>query len=167
MSVSKRRAEPRAKSLREEFEPDWRAIAKGFGEEFRAQRAKTPNVAARPAAQTEPAARDKEHDVKGPAMTSMSDANSFHVDEVRLVAASPNDRKQGLVGFVSFRLNHGLKIDGVTLRRSEAGMFVLAFPARVDGMGRQHAYVRPLSDGVRCALEGAVFTALGLEEATQ
>ena len=70
----------------------------------------------------------------------------------------------GVIGFVSCTVEDALKLDGITLRRTEEGRAVLGFPARRDAVGRQHFFVQPLDDRTRRDLERQVFRALGLEQ---
>ena len=84
------------------------------------------------------------------------------VRDVRYQAAPASDAHRGLLGFVSFRIGVGLRVDGVTLRRSREGRLVLSFPARRDRRGAEHPYLRPINDSTREAIEGQVFAALGL-----
>ncbi len=90
--------------------------------------------------------------------------NSFVVDEVRFKKAGRRERGSGLLAFISFRLNGCLRIDGVTLRRTDAGDWALSFPERRDRLGRSHQIVRPLDQQTRRKIEHQVFTQLGLEE---
>lgn len=55
-----------------------------------------------------------------------------------------------------------LRLDGVTLRLTEAGRHALSFPSRSDRNGNRHAYHRPVDDRSRRILEDAVFSALGI-----
>ena len=55
----------------------------------------------------------------------------------------------------------------LSLRRTQAGRLALSFPARRDGSGREHFYIRPIDDDARREIENAVFTALRLEEDTR
>ena len=86
------------------------------------------------------------------------------VADVRFTAASTEDVERGLFGWVSCLINGTLCLDGLAVRRTLDGRLVLSFPARTDGAGRQHFYVRPLDDCARREIEEAVFRALGLEQ---
>lgn len=68
----------------------------------------------------------------------------------------------GLIGWVSFRLEPGLIVDGVALRRSFDGDLVFSWPARKDGAGKLHHHVRPLDDESRQAVEGQLLYELRL-----
>ncbi len=60
------------------------------------------------------------------------------------------------------RLNGMLQLDGIAVRKTQEGRFVLSFPARKDGAGNQHHYLRPIGDEVREEIEYQIFSALGL-----
>ena len=89
---------------------------------------------------------------------------SFRISDVRFITASSGERSGGLIGWVSFKLNDHIRLDGVAVRRTADGRLALSFPARRDGAGRQHFYVRPLDDQARRDIERQVFAALGFEE---
>ncbi len=86
------------------------------------------------------------------------------VSKVRFTPASQHQVRSGLVGFVSFLLEGCMRIDGVVLRATAEGRPALTFPARRDGRGRDHPYLRPVDDRTRRAIEAQVFTSLGLGE---
>jgi hypothetical protein len=90
-------------------------------------------------------------------------APSFYVDEVHFVSSEKKERRTGLLGFVSFRINRGLRIDGVSLRRTRNGDHALSFPGRRSLAGYEFPYVRPLDDRTRREIEAQVFAALGIE----
>ncbi len=90
----------------------------------------------------------------------------LHVSEIRFIAAPDAERALGLLGWVSFLLNGAVKLDGITLRRTRAGDLVLSFPERRDASGKQHAYIRPISDAARRDVERQVFAALRLQFST-
>lgn len=83
--------------------------------------------------------------------------------EVRLrtwVKASDAEIRTGLLGFVS--IGYGdLVLDGLVLRKTADGRFVLSFPARTDRAGRRHSYIRPANDEVRKAIEAELLWQLG------
>lgn len=87
----------------------------------------------------------------------------LRVSQVRFTSAGRGDRDRGLLGFVAFTLGGTLEVDGVTLRRSRQGTKYLSFPARVDGRGERHPYLRPVDDLTRVSIEQAVLEALGQE----
>ena len=88
--------------------------------------------------------------------------DSVFVDEVRLTGASRRERASGLLGFVTFRLNRCLRIDGASLRRTATGRVALSFPERRDRFGFAHPVVRPLDDRTRSEIEAQIFAALGI-----
>lgn len=86
----------------------------------------------------------------------------LRVSEVRYSPASRDDSALGLLGYASFLINGAVRVDGVAVRRSLAGRLILAWPARTDAAGKRHAYLRPISDEARLALEEQVLSALGM-----
>lgn len=84
------------------------------------------------------------------------------VSGVEFAPAGDDDRKRGLLGFVSLKFADLLQLDGVTLRVTETGRHVLSFPCRTDSQGRRHPYFRPKDDCARQVIENAVFHALGI-----
>ncbi len=89
----------------------------------------------------------------------------IRIGNVRFTASSPRENESGLVGWVSCSVNPGLHLDGLALRRTAEGRLTLSFPARRDGSGRQHFYVRPLDERTRGEIQHQVLAALGLQEA--
>ena len=83
------------------------------------------------------------------------------IHDLVVTAASRADQALGLQAFLRFRVD-GLVLDGVALRRTQAGRLTLSWPERADRTGRRHAVVRPAGDAERVALEQAVFAALDL-----
>ena len=79
--------------------------------------------------------------------------------EIRIhswVRSTDDEQRTGLLGWLS--IQYGLVVfDGITARRTESGKFTLSFPARTDRSGRRHAYIRPVDDAARRAIEAAVF----------
>ena len=81
------------------------------------------------------------------------------VSDVRLTPASAVDVEAGLYGYVT--LVYGdLRLDGLTLRRTQRGNLTISFPARRDRRGRDHPLVRPIDDATRREIEAQVFDAL-------
>ncbi len=78
-------------------------------------------------------------------------------------SASPADVQQGLLGWLSVRVDDSLVLDGIALRRTRNGQLALSFPERRDSNGRRHPLVRPLDDDARQAIERQVFRALGVK----
>ena len=86
------------------------------------------------------------------------------VTGVRFTAASPEERERGLLGFTSFVVAGGVRLDGVTVRRTADGRYTLAYPCREDDCGRPHYWSRPIDSRTRTALERQVLRALGFGE---
>ncbi len=91
--------------------------------------------------------------------------HNLRISDVRFVAASAEDVERGILGWISLVLNDTIQLDGVTLRRTLDGRLTVSFPARRDGKGQQHFFVRPLNDATRREVENAILTAIGFEEA--
>jgi hypothetical protein len=75
------------------------------------------------------------------------------------------DHRNGFLGWVSFTIEPGLRVDGVAVRRTRDGRLTLSFPAHRDNQGRDHPYIRPTDDATRREVERQVLEALGLEAA--
>lgn len=82
------------------------------------------------------------------------------VAEIRFVPARAADRATGLMGFVSLVLHEDLCVDGISVRRTRDGRYVLSFPTRRDGSGNQHPIVWPLTPAARARIEAAVLSEL-------
>jgi len=82
------------------------------------------------------------------------------------VRASDADCRSGLLGFVSIFYGD-LILDGITVRRTEAGRLTLSFPERRDSQGRRHTLIRPIDDEARIRIEKAVFDAATVTEEAQ
>ncbi len=78
---------------------------------------------------------------------------TFRVTDVKFAPGADRDIERGLLGYLVVTLNGGLRLDGLTLRRTRAGKLVVSFPRRRGG-------VRPLDDTARRAIEAAVLGAL-------
>ena len=76
------------------------------------------------------------------------------------IKASASDIRTGLLGYLSVFYGD-LVLDGIVLRRTADGRFALSFPARDDGTGKRHPYVRPVDDAARTAIERTLFAQLG------
>lgn len=87
----------------------------------------------------------------------------LNVSQVRFTAAPASDQENGFVGHVCCVLNSRLLLDGIALRRTQAGRHVLSFPERRDRHGVRHPIVRPLGVGSREAIEVQIFEALRRE----
>lgn len=86
------------------------------------------------------------------------------ISGVGFTQATDDDLRHGLVGYITLTFADLLLLDGVTLRRTEAGRHALSFPCRTDKQGRRHPYFRPQDDRARQIIERAVFAALGIDE---
>ncbi len=86
---------------------------------------------------------------------------AIQITDVHLVRASKADMRAGLLGWVSVVVNGTVSLDGLTLRRSEAGRPFIAYPARTDRRRGRHPYIRPLGDHARREIESQVLDALG------
>jgi hypothetical protein len=75
--------------------------------------------------------------------------------------APRHEVKKGIIGWASFRVNDALEIQGVAVRFTADRRYVLSFPAKRDGHGGRHFYVRPLDDRARRDIEHQVLRALG------
>jgi DNA-binding cell septation regulator SpoVG len=95
-------------------------------------------------------------------IAEMKAEKDIMIDRIELKTAGPEAAETGLLGWISFRLNRRLQVDGVALRRTIEGRHTLSFPARRDRAGNQRFYVRPLDDETREAIESQVLTALGI-----
>ena len=84
------------------------------------------------------------------------------ITEVRFTPASREQVRTGLVGWIRCVVGGGLKIDGIAVRRTALGRATVAFPERVDGKGRRHPVVHPISDAARRAVERQILGALGI-----
>jgi len=87
-------------------------------------------------------------------------ASDVQISNVRFSAASRRDAARGLLGFVSCMINGALRIDGLTLRRTLDGQFVVAFPARTDARGDKHYIIRPTDNAARLDFEEQILAAL-------
>ena len=87
----------------------------------------------------------------------------LRITNVQLSSAHAGAAADGLIGFVSCVVDDHLRLDGIALRRTLDGRTVLSFPERRDRAGRAHSYFHPVDDGARRAIEGAVFSAIGLD----
>ena len=78
------------------------------------------------------------------------------------VRGSDADARSGLLGYVSLMYGD-LVLDGITVRRTEAGRITLSFPRRRDRAGRDHPYIRPADEAARRRIEHAVLGRLARE----
>ena len=82
------------------------------------------------------------------------------VSSIETTPASADERRTGLLAYVSLSLDDELRVDGITARRTKAGGFCLSFPERRYRRGRRHAIVLPLNARARASLEAAVLAEL-------
>ena len=94
--------------------------------------------------------------------SKISHEPGLRIDQIQLRAASPEDQRSGLWGWVTFVLASALRVDGVTLRRTRQGLRTLSIPARTDRNGQQHDLLRPLHERARREIERQLFDALGM-----
>ncbi len=92
----------------------------------------------------------------------MGVVDPYFVSDVRLVDASPEQIRTGLLGFLSCTVGGGMRLDGMALRRSRSGRLYVAFPARRDAQGREHVQIRPLNASAYRDIEAQIFHALGI-----
>jgi hypothetical protein len=76
--------------------------------------------------------------------TSFRDGRGpIRISGVRFCRGSPAEIEHGLEGYISCVLNGAIGIDGLTLRRTQAGSLSISFPSRCDSRGRRHHSVWP------------------------
>ncbi len=90
-------------------------------------------------------------------------SDEYEIRDAAFTPATRGDETRGLLGFLSFRLGEGLRVDGVALRRTSDGRMTLSWPARRDRQGRDHAYIRPIDDVTRRTIEAEILAAIGIE----
>jgi len=89
---------------------------------------------------------------------------ALEISRVRFRSASAHERRQGVIGHLTFLLGGALRVRGVAVLRTPSGL-TLEWPVRVDSAGRTHRLVRPVDDAARRALEARLLGELGLGEA--
>jgi DNA-binding cell septation regulator SpoVG len=77
------------------------------------------------------------------------------IHDVSVTLAGPDDVRSGLCGWASAIVGH-LRIDGIAIRRTEAGDFRITMPARKDGAGKLHAIVMPIEPALLRRIEAVV-----------
>lgn len=87
---------------------------------------------------------------------------SMRIARVKVSAAPPAFRTNGLLGWTSFELCEPLHVDAVAVRPTDSGELRPSFPARTDWHGNKHFFLRPLSHAARRHVDSAVFDALRL-----
>jgi DNA-binding cell septation regulator SpoVG len=88
---------------------------------------------------------------------------SPRVTEVRFAPADDEHREEGLLGWTSFVIDGGLKVEGVAVRRTAEGHLALAYPYRDDAHGLRRRFLRPINDQTRRALQAQVLAQLDLD----
>ena len=77
-----------------------------------------------------------------------------------LVRGTDEEFRSGLLGYLSV-IYGALVLDGIVLRQTADRKFALSFPAQTDRGGRMHAYIRPVDDDARIAIERVILAQLG------
>jgi DNA-binding cell septation regulator SpoVG len=75
---------------------------------------------------------------------------------VRCFAAPAALRTQGIRCFARVVIEDTISVDGLAVRRTQRGDYIVTWPERRDGRGRSHAVVRLLDPDSRAAVESAV-----------
>jgi DNA-binding cell septation regulator SpoVG len=78
------------------------------------------------------------------------------ISSATFTAASPDERRGGLLGYVRALVNGRLQLDSIAVRRTEEGRLALSFPTRPDRAGHPHFLYRPIDDRARREIEHAV-----------
>ena len=84
----------------------------------------------------------------------------IYITNIVFKRALDRDQARGLLGWVTCDLGEALRLDGITVRKTLDGRLTLSFPAREDGRGQRHAYMRPIDSAARMAIEESVLAAL-------
>ena len=87
----------------------------------------------------------------------------LRVSDVCLTRAPKSLVREGLLGWVRVALDGRIGLDGLGVRRTEAGLLLITFPVRIDGHGNQHRLVWPLDGATRRELERQILAALEAE----
>lgn len=82
--------------------------------------------------------------------------STIEVSEVHVRLANARDRELGLLAFVGLTVGGGLRLDGLSVRRSRSGGSYVAFPFRKDAHGRERFFSKPVDDATKRAIEEAV-----------
>lgn len=83
------------------------------------------------------------------------------VEDVEFTRAPHSLNVTGLLGWVRCTIGGVLQLDGIALRRTATGRLRLSFPERVDGAGRNHPIVRPMTEELRREIERQILDVLG------
>jgi DNA-binding cell septation regulator SpoVG len=95
-----------------------------------------------------------------------SKRSPLRITDVKFAIAPDDGVDDGLLGFISCTVNGRLRLDGIALRQTADGRFVVSFPSRTDRLGRQHHYLRPLDDETREQIEQQILACLARENAS-
>jgi len=85
------------------------------------------------------------------------------VTNVHFSKADASLQKTGLIGWISCEVNSSLKLDGITLRRTQDGRHVLSFPAKTDHR-KKRFLITPLNNAARMDIEQQIISALVKKE---
>lgn len=96
----------------------------------------------------------REPNEEGPTMAAL-------VDDVYFTRAPEDLQRTGLIGWIRCIISGTLQLDGIALRRTSTGRLRLSFPERVDGAGRNHPIVRPMTEELRREIERQILDVLG------
>lgn len=77
------------------------------------------------------------------------------LQDVRVTPAGAADRATGLLAYVAVTLPGEIRLDGLTLRRTEGNRLTVSFPERRSPSGA-HPYIRLLTPEARAEFEAAV-----------
>jgi DNA-binding cell septation regulator SpoVG len=81
------------------------------------------------------------------------------VSDVRITVAPQSMQATGLYAWARVLVDGRWEVDGLAVRRTQSGAFVVTFPTRTDGAGHARAYFRPIDKESRTAIENAVLRA--------
>lgn len=87
-------------------------------------------------------------------------SGALRVTNVRFTAAAERDAELGLIGYVACVLSPGIRLDGLTVRKTQAGRFMLSFPDRRDGSGRRHPLIWPVDENLRHEFEAQILASV-------
>jgi DNA-binding cell septation regulator SpoVG len=83
-------------------------------------------------------------------------ADRIRVTDIRFTPASAALKATGLRGWAICRLDGRWELDGLAVRRTAEGRYVVTLPARRDGAGIERPYLRPIDEETREEIERAV-----------
>lgn len=76
--------------------------------------------------------------------------------QVRCIAVTESLRRTGVRCFARVVIENTISIDGLTVRRTERGEYLVTWPSRRDSAGRHHAIVTIFDERTRGDVEHAV-----------